>query len=128
MDPDTPNYLKNSLNETQLYRLSILIAVIGLLTLAGSAKYLKPDKVPVSEITKEMNGEKIRTTGAVSNPQQIKGHLFFDLTWRGDTVKVAEFNSNRQLKKAQRIDVEGSVSMYQGDLQIVASEISSKKR
>lgn len=125
MDLNTPKSLKNNLNEQQLYKLSVLLAVIGLVTLLGSAKYLKPDKVAVSEITKQMNGEKIRTTGAVANPQYVKGHLFFDLHWRGDTVAVAEFNSDRQLNEGQRVDIEGSISMYQGDLQVVASKIQA---
>ena len=124
MDLNTPNYLKKSLNEQTLYKLSILLGVIGLITLYGSAKYLQPDKVAVSEITREMNGEKIRTTGAVSNPQKVKGHLFFDLNWRGDTVAVAEFNSDRKLNQSQRVDIHGSISMYQGNLQIVASQIT----
>lgn len=123
MDLNTPNYLKKSLNEQQLYKLSIILGIIGLITLLGSGKYLKPDKVPVSEITKEMNGEKIRTKGAVSNPERVKGHLFFDLKWRGDTVTVAEFNSDRKLNNGEKVDIEGSISMYQGNLQIVANKI-----
>lgn len=128
MGLNTPNFLRKNWDEKQLYRLSLLFAVIGLLTLAGSAEFLKPDHVPVSEITRDMNGEKIRTTGIVHSPRHIKGHLFFDLKYRGDTIKAVEFSSDRKLNETEKVNLEGAVTVYQGELEIVADRIETAQK
>jgi len=114
------------MNDSDLLKLSVAVAVIGLLGLfwygtASSTAY------SVSELDQLM-GQKVKISGTVSSAFTSKaGNTFFMVSDGTGQAKVAVFQSSgidvSQLKNGAAVEVEGKVAEYEGELEIIASSI-----
>lgn len=93
------------------------------------------DTVDISDIEPSMEGREVKLSGMISdlNTSQ-KGHSFFKVSNGTDTIKGVLFNSeNKQLggrlellneyaDTSKSLQLEGQISIYKGDLQIIVSK------
>jgi RecJ-like exonuclease len=113
-------------NDSDLLKLSIIVAIIGLLGLflygaAGTTAY------SVSELD-QLIGQKARISGTASSMSTSKaGNTFFmisDGTGQINTVVFKDSGINvSQLKNGVSVEVTGTVQEYQGKLEIIAESI-----
>ena len=106
-----------------VFRICIILGIVGLTLIYASSVYIEPENVEVSEVKPQWNGKQVTVNGTVKQPFKTKGNLFFTLEDSTGTVKVAEFGSNRTLMPETAINVTGRVTLYRGNLEIIASSI-----
>lgn len=107
----------------EVYRLSLLIGALGIALIYGSSLYIEPEKVNSTEIKPSWSGKKVLLEGNATGVSSAGKHLFFDLEGSEGEIKVAEFESDTNMSSGEKVVVEGRVTMYQGNLEVVAEEI-----
>jgi len=115
------------MNDSDLLKLSVLIAVIGLLGLfwygnANSTGY------SVSQLN-ELTGQKVIIGGVVSSMGTSQaGNTFFMLSDGTGQINTVIFQGSgidvSGLKNGLSVEVEGRVQEYRGKLEIIAESIS----
>ncbi|WEL22882.1 exodeoxyribonuclease VII large subunit [Candidatus Nanohalovita haloferacivicina] len=106
------------------YQKYFLTACIGLLTLY-LATSIPPEKVEISEVRPSMAGEKVRVTGEVANPAG-RNHFFFTLKNREKSIEAVKFDKRPSHAQGEKVTLEGEVSMYRGELQIIVDRIKNR--
>lgn len=111
-----------------LLKICLFLLVIGLSFMISAEIMFEVDRIQINKISFKKIGEHVRIKGKVVDFSTNKGHSF--LTLKDDTgkIKVVDFNSEKELKKiineAEKVQIKGSVDVYQGELEIIADEIS----
>ncbi len=116
------------ISDSQLMKLSFAIAVIGVLSLFVIVQLIEPLSVRIGEINEGMSGQLIMTEGTVSSLSTVNGNVFLTLSDNGE-IKVVIFskdagkNNAYELKNNDKIRIEGRVSIYENELEIIAEKI-----
>lgn len=109
-----------------LVKLSLVVIILGLVGLYFISVFVTPKFVELSEIGMENVGEIVKTTGLISKSflSEKSNTLFLDLEENGVGLKVVMFNIDKNLfEKGDEVSVEGEVSIYEGELEIIAKDI-----
>lgn len=106
------------------YQKSFLVACTGLLALF-LATSIPPEKVEISRIEPSMAGEKVRVQGHVANPAG-REHFFFTLKNQDSSIEAVKFDSRPSHAQGEKVTLEGEVSMYEGELQIIVDRIKNR--
>jgi len=112
------------MKEERLYQVCIVLATIGIGLIHASSIYLEPEKTQINEIERSQQGQIVRLEGNITNFHTSNGHTFFDLKDSTASIGVAEFNQERDLKENSEVEVEGKVSMHEGQMEIIAEEVT----
>jgi exonuclease VII large subunit len=118
------------ISDSQLIRLSFAIAVAGVVVLFFVVQLTEPLAVRIVEINEAMSGQSVITNGTVSSLSIKDGNIFFTLSDE-EAIKVvifkkdAEKNEAYQLENGDKIRVEGKVSIYRDELEIVVEKIEN---
>ena len=117
--------------KNHLVTISLICSLAGLSLIYIADINLQPVQLKIREITFEMVGRKVTTTGYINYVRtHPEGHLFLTIGYNDDKIEVPLFNgfvsslegnglSEDDFQKGKRIIVEGLVDEYQGQLQIV---------
>lgn len=91
-----------------------------------SAENIQPEKVEIEELTASTTGEVVTVEGEVVSSSFRDGNLF--LTVKDDTgeLKVANFNSQKNFQEGDNVAVSGQVTLYEGEVEIIADSIELK--
>jgi len=131
--------LKDTLRENSLTVVCLLCSFSGLALIYFAVLNIQPMQLRIEEITFELIGHSVATTGYISHRSiHPAGHIFLTLSNGKAKIKVPLFanyvkalNGNgfdaRRLKKGTRIAVEGLVDEYKGELQIIPRKLESIK-
>ena len=116
------------ISDSQLMKLSFAITVIGIVSLFLIVQLIEPLFVRIGDINEAMSGQLIMTEGKISSFNTNDGHIFLTLSDKSGEIKVVMFknqvtDSNYELKNSDEIRVEGSVSIYENELEIIAEKI-----
>ena len=114
------------MKDKKAYKISIFLAVIGLTLMYASTLYIRPAEVEVGEIKSAWSGKKVIATGEATNTYNGESRTEFLLKQDNSTVKVVKFNPEKEVAAGQRLEVQGTVNVYNGNLQIQASNITQK--
>lgn len=106
-----------------VYRVSVLLSVIGLTVMYSVDSFMKPDKAKIEDLDESMTGEHVTVEGDVESFNTGHGHLFIDLNDGSGEIDVVDFDSDVWIESDDRIEVRGYIDIYEGDLQLVAEEI-----
>lgn len=103
---------------------STILALIGLTLMYSSIYYLGPEQTQIIEIDESMAGEPVEVEGVITNSYSTDEHLFFDLEDEyGAEIDIVMFNTDKSVENGEIATVIGDVSMYEGELNIIAEEI-----
>lgn len=109
----------------------LLCSVAGLVLIYFAAINIQPMQLQLSEINFELVGRTVRTTGYISyKNSHPNGHLFLTITDGKAKLQVPLFAgfvtalegnglTKDDFRKGRRIVVEGLISEYRGQLQII---------
>lgn len=103
-------------------RLCLLISIVGLGMMYLSTYYLGPETVEPSDVSRRDIGSTVSVKGNVSDFYMTDSASFFTLNGKTSGIKVSDFQK-RSLSNGEEVKVTGSVDLYRGDLQLVASKI-----
>jgi DNA/RNA endonuclease YhcR with UshA esterase domain len=109
----------------------LVCSLAGLILIYIADVNLQPIQMKIGEITFEMVGRKVVTSGYITYVRtHPEGHIFLTVGYGNDKIEVPLFSgfvsslegnglSKTDFQKGKRIIVEGLVDEYQGSLQIV---------
>jgi len=127
------------LSKNFLLILSIFTSIVGLILIYFASINIEPQKITISDITADMEGRRIVTTGNLVEKREHKdGHLFLTVSDNKTKIQVPLFsdfmNSLNQagitaddFQLNERISVKGIVENYKGRLQIVPKSLDDVK-
>ena len=123
------------LKRNRLVYACIACSVVGLALIYIAARSIRPESTPISEISFDMVGRSVKTTGYISyKSSHPNGHIFLTITdGDGSSMQVPLFagfvssfeqhNKQRaktdELRRGSIIEIEGLVGEYRGQLQVV---------
>lgn len=110
---------------------SLICSVLGLILIYIAAINVEPKEVKLNEITYEMIGKSVTTTGYITYIRHHpSGHVFLTLSLGKSNVQVPLFAGflkslekfgiyPSSFKKGEKLKISGLVSEYRGMLQII---------
>lgn len=107
----------------KVYKASIFFAVIGLTLMYFSSLYLDLEHVGIGEIERSWSGKNVKISGEVTSFSKSSGHAFFDVNDSTGEVMVVDFDSDLELEEGEEVNVTGQVSIYRGQLEVIAKEV-----
>jgi DNA/RNA endonuclease YhcR with UshA esterase domain len=111
-----------------LRRLCLLLSVAGLGALLVLSGMQSPKQLRVDEIGNSFLSEKVSTKGIVMWSRLAKGVLIFEIQDIG-RIKCVVFTPAAEhlaaVRKGRVVEVEGTVKMYKGALEIVAERVKA---
>jgi DNA/RNA endonuclease YhcR with UshA esterase domain len=108
-----------------LIKISITVAIVGIIALFFIVKYQQQNTVKISDLEQ---GQIERITGMINSVYVSKdGHTFLKVTDSSGEISVVAFKSSNidvyDLEIGDQISVLGRVEEYKGNLEIIAKEI-----
>lgn len=98
-----------------------MLAIVGLGMLHFTSEQVKPKEPALSQIDSSWAGEPVLVEGEVSSKYFSGGTLFVDL---GDqNLTAVQFDTKDRFTEGDEVAVEGTVRIYQGEVEIVADSI-----
>ncbi|MFB6292241.1 MAG: exodeoxyribonuclease VII large subunit [Candidatus Nanohaloarchaea archaeon] len=113
------------MKEKTAYKASIFLAVIGITVMYASSLYLGIEEVAVGDIKKSWTGKNVKINGEVTGFHRSGSTAFIDINDSTGEILVVDFDSSEQVETGEKVNVTGHVSLYEGELEIIAKEISS---
>ena len=112
------------MNEKDLLRWSIVIAILGICVLFVLAQEIDVDRISIDAITNEFIDQKVTVAGTVVSVTQLDDMTLFDVQGVDSvsSILVVVFEQmNISIKEG--VVVSGTVAEYQGTLEIVADRV-----
>ena len=108
-----------------IIKISITVAIIGIIALFFLVRYQEQNTVKISELKQ---GQIERITGMINSLYTSKdGHTFLKVTDSSGEISVVAFKSSNidvyNLDVGDQISVLGRVEEYKNELEIIAKEI-----
>ena len=119
------------MDDRKIIKLCLLGSVISIIVLYFAVLQVNSQSVKVGEITGNIAGNVVNVSGEVSNLYLHKnGHIFFNLKEGQDKVRVVIWESDVEqllysgvnitgIKNGDKIQIVGTVEMYQGQPEII---------
>lgn len=105
-----------------IYKITFILAVIGIISLYGVNYFLKPKFIPLPLIDETLIGQHIRTEGIVESVVIRKSTTFLILKDRYNKINAVAFKPLK-VKKGEKIEVEGIVDIYKNKLEIIIKKV-----
>ncbi len=123
-------------DEKVILLISTILAIIGMLSIYLLSLFYKPIEIPISDLTLEYEGRKVRVKGEITrvylNKEGTFGYLvlsdnisFVQVPLFSDLISALkkEGISPRYFKKGMIVEVSGIVSEYKGLLQVIPRKV-----
>jgi len=110
--------------ESQLTKLCLAIAILGIAILFLLQYSTRPKSVLISQINRNMLDETITTKGIITNIQQTPGLYIITLTQNSNSIPIIVIKS-QEIKFSKEIHVTGTIAVYNNQLEILAKEIKN---
>lgn len=107
----------------KVYKISVFLAVAGLTLMYFSSLYLGLEHVAIGEIERSWSGKNVKISGNVSEFSRSDSTAFITLNDTTGEILVVDFDSRLQLEQGEKVNVTGRVSIYQGQLEVIAKEV-----
>lgn len=106
-------------------RMSVLLTLIGLVSIFTYASLYHPPIYDPREIDHDIIGESIRIHGTVHDTTVKKDVSFITLKERKQ-LDIISFNPIGKLPPNTTVTIEGIVDIYHGNLEVVAKRVSQQ--
>jgi len=117
------------MNQKLLFKLSLAISTIGIITLLILSNTLEPKLTKISEIKNNQINKKTKIQGKITNMKDFEKHKFQLITITDQTAEIdilfQYIKEPLELKLNQQITITGKIQSYQDTLQIQAEKITS---
>lgn len=110
------------MQQQRLFKISLIVSMIGILILLFLSNFLEPKSISISEIDDSMINKKVKVQGEILKITDKKSFLIISLEDKTGKIDVlCECKNNFQ--NNQKISVYGTIKEYQKSLQIQADKI-----
>ena len=98
--------------------------MIGILIILFLSENLKPEIIPIANITKDYLDKEVNIIGEVTNIRETPGLYIITLQDKTDSIPVVIFKEeNLNLTRYQYLDISGKVVEYKNQLEVQAEVI-----
>lgn len=112
------------MEEKQLFKLALIIALLGLLILIFISNSIEIEEYKIKDIDQELLEKTIRTKGTITRLTETPGLYIMDITDETGTITAINFKENPiNITQNQEIEIEGKVIKYKDKLEIEISKI-----
>jgi RecJ-like exonuclease len=111
------------MNEKTLLKISLIFSILGILLILFISENTSIDLSNISEITKENIDEKVRIQGIVTNIVETESLTILNVKDNTGKITIIIFEIGIGLQKDQRVEIIGSVTDYEDQLEIMADQI-----
>ena len=113
-------------DEKVLLRFCLVLSVLGItLTYFASITY-SPEEIDIGDIDRADIGEQISITGNATDTYMSDETLFLKLRDSSGSIDVVKFDHKGEKIRRQKVTIEGTITTYQGELEIIAEEINKR--
>lgn len=107
----------------ELFKVCVALGSLGLVLMYASSLYIETASPELGEIDRTWTGKNVDVEGNVSRFNSYKDTIFIDLEDSTGNITVVQFDSRRRFEEGDALRVEGHVSLYEGELEIIARDI-----
>lgn len=119
--------------------LSLSVSIVGLILIYFASTAIQPKVIAISDITADMEGRKLSTTGYVVEKRENKdGHLFLTLSDNKTKILVPLFSdfmdslkqvgiTSNDFQLNDKISIKGTLEIYNGRLEIIPKSLNDVK-
>ncbi len=120
------------MKDEKIYRISLLVSLLGLVALFVFAHISSPESVDLEELGHGDIGDRVKIEGTVGSVHVSEGgHLFFHVKEGNGKIDVVLFEDDLismdlepdELEDGDKAVVIGDIELYRGDIQIQPVEI-----
>lgn len=112
------------MKDSALLKIALIWSLIGIFILLLVAVYTEPREIAISELDKHID-EVVVVSGFIDYVNYKEKISFIDLRGYSGDIQIVVFDDmNKSISIGDQIAVKGKVSLYKGDLEIIADEIA----
>ena len=112
------------MEEKTLLKIAFIFSIVGVMALFLISENIRPQEMKTSEIRCTDAGKDIKIHGKVTGVDEKEDVVIITLA-QEETIKLIAFRDGKlNLQKGQKIEAEGEVRDYKGNLEIIADKIS----
>lgn len=111
------------MDNDRLFALCLISSMIGIFCLAIFLENYELKETPISNITKDLIDQKVRVTGFITKITETKGLYLLNLKNDGQINVLIFKKENITLNKNSFVSIEGSVTEYENQTEIIAKRI-----
>lgn len=127
------------MEDKKIFKLALFTTILGLVGMMFSANYIMPQEIKIKDMNRGMLDKEVSVEGLVTDVSQSRsgGTYFLELMDGTGKTKLVIFESTViELQKTnisvdkftkRRIRVEGRVTEYQGNMEVILKDASSLK-
>lgn len=119
------------ITDSQIKKISLLVALIGLLLIFVAATWSEPQQIAITDITADGSGRTVLVNGTAESVRVSEGNVFLKVSDGTGNITAVMFERTArdnpevyQLKKYDNVTVKGQVNIYKSELEIIASSIT----
>lgn len=119
------------ISDTKLKKISLAVAIIGVGMIYAVTLLIGHQEMQIRAITEDDVGRRVAVNGTVETYRSSEGNVFIKLNDGTGNITVVMFERtarNQQdiynLKKGDKITVEGQVNVYKNELEIISNSIT----
>ncbi len=110
------------MQETTLYRISLLGGVIGILALSLISSFIDIEEKDISRITANDVDKDFKITGTVESIRESGGNLFLKIGHKSE-IDVVLFKEENVFSIGDRVEVKGKITEYKDRFEIIGEDI-----
>ena len=111
------------MKDSGLLKIALIWSLIGLFILIAIALFTKPPELAISELEHHMDATVV-VRGFVEDASYKETVSFIELSDETGEIQIVIFEDlEKRVYEKDQIAVQGKVSMYKGELEIIADEI-----
>jgi DNA/RNA endonuclease YhcR with UshA esterase domain len=113
------------MNENSLLKLSLIFALIGILTIFYISETTTVNISKILDLSKDNLDQKVRIKGEINSMGESPGLIILNIKDQTGTITTILFkdNSTINLERNQIIDITGTLTEYKNELEIIADQI-----
>ncbi|MDD5650529.1 MAG: OB-fold nucleic acid binding domain-containing protein [Candidatus Nanoarchaeia archaeon] len=115
------------MENNQLFNLSLVVSIFGIFCLLLLAENLELKETPIKDINYKLMDQRVKTSGYIDRIFETKGLYLLDLKNNSSKITVLIFKKeNITLLKNSYVSVEGTVTEYKNQTEIIAKKVLLK--
>jgi len=115
------------MEENKLFNICLILSLLGLLFLTLYSENLELKETPIKDINYRLLNQRVKTSGIIDKISETQGLYLLNLKDGADELSVVIFKRGiLALKKGMLVSVEGSVTEYQNETEIIAKRVEIK--
>lgn len=115
------------MDNKKLFDICLLLSLLGIFCLALLSENLELEEIPISNITYKMLDQRVKISGFITRVSETPGLYILNVEDNSSEITVIIFKKeNISLLKNSYVSIEGSISEYKNQTEIIAKEIILK--